>query len=63
MDGALTGNSLAVLCSNTLKLSTAAEEGFLLHGMKLALETAVKTHTPVNRWPRGHSIIFPSVTC
>lgn len=63
MDGALTGNSLAVLCSNTPKPSTAAEEGFLLRGLEPALETATKMHAPLSRWPRCHSITFPSVAC
>lgn len=61
MDGALTGNSLALLHSSTLKLFTAAEEGFLLYGTEPALEMSIKMHASLRMWPAGHSIIFPSV--
>lgn len=53
-DGALTGNSLALLCSSTLKLFTAAEEGFLLYGTEPALEISIKMHAPLCLWPRHY---------
>lgn len=62
MDGALAGNSLALLCSSTLKLFTAAEEMFLLYGSKPALETSIKMHASLCMWPMGHGIISPSIT-